>query len=103
MKMIDKDKVLVALRYYEDWECPATSSALEAIGQVREVVSQIPTLTLDDLRPKGRWVNWGKSGTPTYENYGTCSACHEDAEIYTEHRNYCPHCGADMRGGGEDG
>ena len=45
----------------------------------------------------GRWINWGKSGTPTYENYGTCSVCHEDAEIHTEHRNYCPNCGAYMR------
>ena len=47
----------------------------------------------------GRWLGWGKSGTPTYENYGTCSVCGEDAEIYTEHRNYCPNCGAKMDGG----
>ena len=44
----------------------------------------------------GRWRGWGKSGTPTYENYGTCSVCGKDAEIYTEHRNYCPNCGAKM-------
>ena len=48
----------------------------------------------------GRWLGWGKSGTPTYENYGTCSVCGEDAEIYTEHRNYCPNCGAKMDGDG---
>lgn len=46
----------------------------------------------------GRWLGWGKSGTPTYENYGTCSVCGEDAEIYTEHRNYCPNCGCRMDG-----
>lgn len=50
----------------------------------------------------GRWLGWGKSGTPTYENYGTCSVCGEDAEIYTEHRNYCPNCGARMDGGESD-
>ena len=44
----------------------------------------------------GRWLGWGKGGTPTYENYGTCSICGEDAEIYTGHRNYCPNCGAKM-------
>ena len=44
----------------------------------------------------GRWLGWGKGGTPTYENYGTCSVCGEDSEIYTEHRNYCPNCGAEM-------
>lgn len=44
----------------------------------------------------GYWINWGKSETPTYENYGTCSVCHEDAEICTKNRNYCPNCGAKM-------
>ena len=50
----------------------------------------------------GRWLGWGKSGTPTYENYGTCSVCGEDAEIYTEHRNYCPNCGCRMDGGDDE-
>lgn len=63
--------------------------------------SAIENATAVDAAPvvHGRWVNWGKSGTPTYENYGTCSVCHEDAEINTEHRNYCPNCGAKMDGG----
>lgn len=61
----------------------------------REDIDELPTV---DAAPvvHGRWINWGKSGTPTYENYGTCSVCHEDAEICTEHRNYCPNCGAKM-------
>ena len=49
---------------------------------------------LDDLRPKGRWVD------------GECTNCGCDAlynkgvpaPTYTE---FCPSCGADMRGGGE--
>ena len=62
---------------------------------VQEMLDSVPTV---DAAPvvQGRWINWGKSGTPTYENYGTCSVCHEDAEICTEHRNYCPNCGAKM-------
>lgn len=62
-------------------------------------LADIPTV---DAKPvvHGQWINWGKSGTPTYENYGTCSVCHEDAEIHTEHRNYCPNCGAQMDGDG---
>ena len=61
-------------------------------------------LISNDVAPvrHGRWLGWGKSGTPTYENYGTCSVCGEDAEIYTEHRNYCPNCGARMDGGDSD-
>lgn len=45
----------------------------------------------------GEWRGWGKGGTYNYENYGTCSVCHEDAEIGTKYRNYCPNCGARMR------
>lgn len=44
----------------------------------------------------GEWRGWGKGGTYHYENYGTCSVCHEDAEIGTKYRNYCPNCGARM-------
>ena len=64
------------------------------------IASEIADIPAADVAPvvHGRWVGCGKSGTPTYENYGTCSVCGEDAEIYTEHRNYCHNCGADMRG-----
>ena len=58
-------------------------------------ILKIPAADVAPVR-HGRWLGWGKSGTPTYENYGTCSVCGEDAEIYTEHRNYCPNCGAKM-------
>ena len=58
-------------------------------------IADAPTIDAVEV-VHGRWLGWGKSGTPTYENYGTCSVCGEDAEIYTEHRNYCPNCGAKM-------
>lgn len=66
----------------------------------RRVKALIARQKAADVAPvvHGRWLGWGKSGTPTYENYGTCSVCGEDAEIYTEHRNYCPNCGARMDG-----
>ena len=67
--------------------------AIEILGMIYEM----PTADVAPVR-HGRWLGWGKSGTPTYENYGTCSVCGEDAEIYTEHRNYCPNCGAKMDG-----
>ena len=64
-------------------------------GKFEAAILKIPTADVAPVR-HGRWLGWGKSGTPTYENYGTCSVCGEDAEIYTEHRNYCPNCGAKM-------
>lgn len=79
---------------------PSVTAAIARLTRkYREIILNAPTV---DAVPvvHGRWINWGKSGTPTYENYGTCSVCHEDAEIHTEHRNYCPNCGAKMDGGG---
>ena len=73
----------------------------EQVGYSREDAADcIFWLDTADVAPvrHGRWLGWGKSGTPTYENYGTCSVCGEDAEIYTEHRNFCPNCGAKMDG-----
>ena len=65
-----------------------------------------PTLTLDDLRPKGRWIGTGYDGYAdgclVYDLW-ECSECRaefgcvEDPPPY----EFCPSCGADMRGGGE--
>ena len=44
---------------------------------------------LDDLRPKGEWIN-----TTPYDE-GECSlCCYLSIKCY----NFCPNCGADMRG-----
>ncbi len=59
---------------------------------------------LADLRPKGRWV-WAD------DCYYRCSECTQkapvirqwDDEPMTTMTNFCHFCGADMRGGGEDG
>lgn len=71
----------------------------QAVSDVYDIIKSMPTLTLDDLRPKGRWER------------------HEDGKIYCNvckkkalevkkgvwHiPNFCNECGADMRGGGED-
>ena len=87
---------------YIERECAIKSLLNDCLGQVsysrEDAADCIFWLDTADVVPvrHGRWLGWGKSGTPTYENYGTCSVCGEDAEIYTEHRNYCPNCGAKM-------
>lgn len=68
----------------------------QAISDVYDIIKAMPTLTLDDLRPKGRWVD------------GMCTRCGFDAMYYKGnpaqvYTGFCPNCGADMRGGGEDG
>ena len=66
---------------------------------VKETVSCIRTLTLDDLRPEGRWEKDERGKC-------RCSACKKNAlepkpGVYFV-PGFCYHCGADMRGGGED-
>lgn len=66
-------------------------------------VSATPALTLDALRLKGRW----ESKFFTTDRQRVCSICnctvrqpsYDKGEISLF--KYCPHCGSDMRGGGE--
>lgn len=46
---------------------------------------------LNDIRPKGKWVNQFIGGNECV----MCSECKLHFDIGT---NYCPNCGADMRG-----
>lgn len=43
-------------------------------------------------RKKGQWIR----KTPYGDFY--CSICNENRPTYGAKLNYCPHCGADMRG-----
>lgn len=59
-------------------------------------VSATPTLTLDDLRAKGRWKRC------VSEHYVECSECKQGMYIHSiaySFRNFCPNCGAKMDGG----
>lgn len=58
----------------------------------KEQIDNAPT-----IEPKhGEWIN--KNGHTHY-----CSVCgFEETEWYTKDYNFCPHCGADMRGKNDD-
>ena len=57
-------------------------------------MEQTPTITLADLRPKGRWIAQDETLTKFM-----CSVC--ESKNYGGYEKFCPNCGADMRGGGE--
>lgn len=67
---------------------------IDGMERVRDRVAEAPTLTLDDLRPKGRWIE--RYGVSEYKY--ECSICHLGSDLMMD---FCGHCGADMRGGGE--
>ena len=63
----------------------------EAIAYLeRELQSVTPE------RPKGKWLHIYKSDIAC-----ECSVCHIQMPI-TEYFHYCPNCGSNMSGGGED-
>ena len=55
-------------------------------------VGTTPTLTLDDLMPKGRWIAQDETFTKFM-----CSVC--ESKNYGGHEKFCPNCGARMDGG----
>lgn len=90
MRPIDADTVCsVCLCDYT--ECPSAET-----GDC--IIKDVPTLTLDDLRPHGRWVS------VPHKLARVCSVCNRDepykfADIGANVYDYCPHCGAKMDGG----
>lgn len=69
-------------------------SLISGMERVRDRVAEAPTLTLDDLRPKGRWVH----KRSIYDsNIYICSNCKEQISILGNKLPSCPYCIADMR------
>ncbi len=96
MRAIDLDKALLAVcsgcnEEFSEEPCEP------GCCRIREKLENAPTLTIDNLRPKGRWE-------PVDARYSRCTNCKRERNIRTQIGwEFCPSCGADMRGGGEDG
>lgn len=57
-------------------------------------------------RPQGEWVTWEEAGNDIASpNRHECSCCHDSAQVLVNGiellSDFCPNCGADMRGGRE--
>ena len=95
MNPIDGDKLIKTLRELcgeiKDPTAKIGFDALCAFVQSGEIA-----VSLDDLRPKGRWE-------PVDARYSRCTNCKKERNVRTQIAwTFCPSCGADMRGGGED-
>lgn len=100
MRAIDENALLEAIN-----ELPFTMSiyansidcrtARETKERIVAVIREAPTLSPDDVRPVGKWI----ALEPEIGLYG-CSRC--EHKILRAECNYCPSCGARMKGA-EDG
>lgn len=72
----------------------------QAISDVYDIIKAMPTLTLDDLRPKGCW-NIVEFDDVSRRITIECSECGMVEELtlmaYGFGHNFCHICGADMR------
>lgn len=60
---------------------------------LKEALSRVPSA--EPERKKGKWID----GMPyVNSHWKVCSECHETAPNSAGGYNFCPHCGADMRG-----
>lgn len=83
--------MLVGRKVWDDYDRGYT----DALDQMDDWLDAQPSLTLDDLRPHGRWIE--RYGVSEYKY--ECSLCHLGSDLMTD---FCPNCGSDMRGGGEE-
>ena len=70
-------------------------------GDIDAIVNNIPTAD----RPQGEWIeDYNGNGWNDYWDY-TCSNCgkkYERADAVLYKANYCPNCGAQMKGTGDE-
>jgi hypothetical protein len=64
-----------------------------ALRMLRKDLRKLPSAQPE--RPKGKWVE-----KPHVYGVAYCSLC--DYELHTNDTNFCPNCGADMRGEQDD-
>lgn len=64
--------------------------------RIRAKIEKLPRVTLDDLRPKGRWIH---KHSIYDSNIYICSNCKEQISILGNKLPSCPYCIAEMRGG----
>lgn len=83
--LIDRQAAIEALYHVDEYN-----------GRSVEAIRNLPPAQPEQPEPKrGRWIYKTDLVTaPT--GYWECSECKEGRLLYEE--NFCPHCGADMRG-----
>lgn len=100
---IDRESAIeAAIDAADEWEGGYNPNRA---AQIREGINYLPAA---DVKPvnRGEWVGYPeclKYVNAYADDHIVCSVCEECFSVIdndTERFNFCPHCGADMTGGG---
>ena len=70
------------------------SHAVQLKDLLVKIIGQSPTISSEDLRPKGRWIYLGES---LFDTVYKCSECGHPEKMNKKcKKKYCPSCGAKM-------
>lgn len=99
--LIDRETVRLAYEksFENDNHKIAGASAIhrQEHRHILHILDKIPTIDPKSLRPQGEW----RKAEYKLKVYINCSVCGHLAG-FVEQSNYCPNCGAYMKGAGEN-
>lgn len=99
-KLIDKAKLIEYLAAIKPDEYVSAygEAAVDVINHVEKYVNEMPT-----IEPEVRHGRWKKKNGEIYCTNCKKSKWSESFELMLRRFNYCPHCGAKMDGGADNG
>lgn len=91
MRLIDADAIPYTMLYKENW---LKGTGVEKPGVWKDTIDAMPTI--EPERKKGKWMPENR----TIDAFWVCSSCGFPSEAHAANilYNFCPNCGADMRG-----
>lgn len=92
MRLIDAEALSELL--VKTYEKAPTEKALLFVALLLKNNEQVPTIDIP-IRYKGEWIEREQKTMGAVISYNVCSYCNMKQSIKW---NFCPNCGADMRG-----
>lgn len=92
MRLIDADALKDRMQNlaYDDWSQGVSTTWANAYSECADMIEDAPTVEME--RQNGKWMQEYKEATTRH-----CSNC-DFIVVEEEANNFCPNCGADMRG-----
>lgn len=97
--LLKREKVLRTIQ--KMFECCTTYDIIDYRDLMTEAIKVLPPERQINLnRPRGEWIVHFDDLFPE-ESSIECSVCHEEQPLEIDD-NYCPHCGARMKGADDE-